>query len=359
MTESDGIRKIRAHLIASVAYRLGLKRTLSIQTRDLEPESGAVVMTRILSDKRVYNQVELVSGRMAPVRPGEILVGALGCRRALRGFVGEVPTELAAGDHLQLLNLGGVIGHSSAPYRDLGPPATVEVLGHVLGNGKPLNIRDGALPIATEIPESLPPIVLVSGTCMNSGKTFACAQMVQEAAGRGLRVHGGKLTGVACRRDLISLEDQGATRTASFLDVGHASTAGLEASELRDMTRTVLAYLAEGDPDVIFLELGDGIIGDYGVLAILEDPLVREHVSYHLLCAQDMVGSWGGVRYLADHGIGVNAISGPTTDTPVGVEFVEKSLGLPATNARLEPARLTDLVLEGIGLGSGREASTD
>ncbi len=344
------LQDIHAHLIASVAYRLNLKRDLQIRTQGLTPASGQVIAGRILTDKRVYNEVELANGRLAPIRPGEILVGALGARRALRGFCGEVPESLRVGDILQLLNLGGVIGIASAPYRDFGPPASIELLGVVTRDGRALNISDGAIPIVEKPPENLPPVVLVSGTCMNSGKTFACSQMIQQVQAKGFKVHGGKLTGVACRRDLISLEDQGAAKTTSFLDVGLPTTAGFDAEALRSMTQTVLSDLSEGNPDVIFIELGDGIIGDYGVMAILEDPFVRDSVSFHLLCGQDMVGVWGGVKYLAEHGIEVDGISGPTTDTPVGVEFVENQLQLPAINARLEPDRLAQLVLDHLNL---------
>ena len=219
----------------------------------------------------------------------------------------------------------------------------------------------------------IPPVVMVSGSCMNSGKTFVCSQLIQDLSKQGKAVHGGKLSGVACRRDTVSMEDHGALRTSSFIDAGHSSTAGLPPEEMVSIARTVIAFLAEGDPDVIFLELGDGIIGDYGVLPMLEDPELAARRKLHIYCAGDLVSSWGGHRFLADRGVGIDLVSGPTTDSSVGVEYIEGTLGVTAINARLNPERLGEEVARRLGLyeerpgigvdppaaGSGQSSSND
>ncbi len=342
--------KIRVHKISSVVYRLGLKRELEI-TDEMEPRSGNLVVVRALSEKRVYNELELENGRMSRLSRGDVIVGALGRRRALQGFVGEVPKSLRVGDTLQLLNLGGVVGRSRSFHKDLGQPLVVELLGMVVRDGRLANLSDAAMPVVETLAgRDIPPLVVVSGTCMNSGKTFACSQLIQELSKRGNAVHGGKLSGVGCRRDTISMEDHGALRTASFLDVGYPSTAGLEPKTMVEIARTVIAYLSDGDPDVIFLELGDGIIGDYGVLPMLEDGELAARRTLHIFCAGDLVGSWGGHRFLADRGIGIDVFSGPCTDSAVGVEYVEKAFGATAINARLNPERLGEEVARRLGL---------
>lgn len=347
--------RIRAQKISSVVHRLGLKKELEI-TEEMEPRSGNVVVVRALSEKRVYNEVELENGRMSRISRGDVIVGALGRRRALQGFVGEVPRGLRVGDTLQLLNMGGVIGRSRSFHKDLGQPSVVEVLGMAVRDGRILNLRDSVLPAVDDLAgRDIPPLVVVSGTCMNSGKTFACSQLMQELSKRGKSVHGGKLSGVACRRDTISMEDHGALRTASFIDAGYPSTAGLEAGEMVAMARAVIAYLAEGDPDAIFLELGDGIIGDYGVMPMLEDRGLAAHRKLHIFCAGDLVGAWGGHRFLSDRGIPIDLYSGPCTDSSVGVEYIEASLGASAINARLNPERLGEEVERRLGLADAKE----
>ena len=58
--------------------------------------AGDVVVVRALTDSATYNQLELPTGRLAKINPGDVLVGVLGRRRALKGFVGDVPAERAA-----------------------------------------------------------------------------------------------------------------------------------------------------------------------------------------------------------------------------------------------------------------------
>ena len=71
------------------------------------------------------------------------------------------------------------------------------------------------------------PLVVVAGTCMNSGKTVAATEIIKQAAHAGLKVAGGKLSGMACLRDTLNMEDHGAIATASFLDCGLPSTADI------------------------------------------------------------------------------------------------------------------------------------
>jgi hypothetical protein len=359
------VPKIKAQKLSSVVYRLGFRKEIEIVPEAPEVEPGDVVVVKALSEKRVYNELELENGRMSRISRGDIIVGALGRRRALQGFVGEMPKSVKAGDTLQLLNMGGVIGRSRSFHKDLGQPAVMEVLGLACRDGRIANLRDAGLPVVESLAgKALPPIVVVSGTCMNSGKTFVCSQLIQELTKQGKAVHGGKLSGVACRRDTISMEDHGAQRTATFIDVGFPSTAGLPPDAMVAIARTIIAFLSEGSPDVIFLELGDGIIGDYGVMPMLEDAELSACRKLHIFCAGDLVGAWGGHRFLTDRGVAIDLLSGPATDSSVGVEYIEGDLKTTAINARLNPEKLGDEVARRLGLavreganGKGAEAA--
>ena len=116
------------------------------------------------------------------------------------------------------------------------------------------------------------------------------------------------------------------------------------------IAKTVIAHLAGADADVIFLELGDGVIGEYGVLDILKDPEVQACVRMHAFCAADMVGAWGGQRLLAELGIGIDLFSGPVTDNDVGVEYLEKEFKKRAINAHRNPEALADAVKQHLAL---------
>ena len=341
---SGRTRAVRAHKIASVVFRLGLEKDLEI-TEELEARVGNAIVVRALNEKRVYSELELENGRMSKIFHGDILVGALGRRRALRGFLGDLPEDLAVGDTVSLLNLGGVIGSDAVGHKDLGAPVSCEVLGMPVRGGRIVNVADARLPKVDSLDSvDMPPVVVVSATSMHSGKTRLISDLVQELSKGGLEVAGGKLTGVACLRDLISMEDHGACTTSSFVDVGYPSTAELEEAELVDIARSVVGQLAASKPDLIVVELGDGILGDYGVLDIVHAPDFARAQKMHIFCAGDLVGAWGGARYLSEKGIGIDLISGPCTDNDVGVGFIERELGKPAINAIQNPEALAETV---------------
>ena len=81
------IHSIRPHKITSIVHRLDLGPVVDYTTDGIESRVGQVLVVRALEEKRVYDVVELTTGRMAHVAKGDVLVGALGRRDALRGFV--------------------------------------------------------------------------------------------------------------------------------------------------------------------------------------------------------------------------------------------------------------------------------
>ncbi len=335
--------KIRPHKIGSVVNRLQLGPEVEI-SRMVEARSGQVLVVKALEEKRVYDVMELTSGRMAHVGKGDVIVGALGRRDALRGFVGRVPAAVRAGDTLHLLNLGGVLGEVVSENQDLGHPLRVEVLGMALRDGRGLNIADAAL---GEPPAGArtPPIILVSGTCMNAGKTLAACEIIARLTARGYACGGAKLTGVAALRDTLNMSDHGAVATLSFVDFGLPSTAGMD--DVAPVARRLLSWVeteARTELDVVVAEAGDGIIGAYGVESILTDAAFMASVRAHVLCANDLVAAWGGVAWLRERGLAVDVIAGPATDNDVGVRYIRDGMGVPAANARVDPETFVDLV---------------
>ena len=113
----------------------------------------------------------------------------------------------------------------------------------------------------------------------------------------------------------------------------------------------MLTELAPHKPDAIVFELGDGILGTYGVDAILDCPDVKSALTAVVLSANDPVAAWGGVKLLRERfGIEPCVVTGPATDNQVGVEIIEQQLGVPAFNAMSNGAALGDRVIEAAGL---------
>ncbi len=333
---------VDADKLGSAISPLGLQKTVAVISESGSPKSGDVVVVRALTDSATYNQLELPSGRLAKINPGDVLIGVLGRRRALKGFVGEVPDSVRAGDKLHLLNMGGVVGLCVGHHSSLSEAISVEVIGLVCDeDGKVSNIADGALTLRNSLGPTAP-LVLVAGTCMNSGKTFAATEIIKRATRAGLRVAAAKLSGVACLRDTLNMADHGAVSTASFLDCGLPSTVGV--GELAPVAKAIIAHLNQSSPDLIVIELGDGILGGYSVDSVFDDEELRAATAALIFCASDYVGAWGGIELFRRRGLAVDLIAGSVTDSQMGEDFVEREFGVPAGNARRDGARMFEIV---------------
>jgi hypothetical protein len=341
--EENGVKVVEADKIGSVVSKLGLQRTLAVVGGRRRARVGDVVAVRALTDSATYNQLELPTGRLAKINPGDVIVGALGSRRALKGFVGDVPEESGAGERLHLLNMGGVIGCCKGHHSSLSDAIEVEVLGFVVGeDGEARNIADAALPLRESLPEGCAPLVIVAGACMNSGKTFAATEVVRQATRAGMRVAAAKLSGVAALRDTLNMADHGAVATASFLDCGLPSTVGV--GDLAPVAKAIIARLNESSPDLVVIELGDGILGGYSVESVFDDEELRAATAAIIFCASDYVGAWGGVELLRRRGIGVDVLAGSVTDSQMGEDYITREMGVPAGNAKRDGVRLFELV---------------
>ncbi|HEX3101074.1 MAG TPA: hypothetical protein VHQ01_04755, partial [Pyrinomonadaceae bacterium] len=72
--------------IGSVVSRMGFGRSVTVKTDSLSPKTGDVIAVRALSESVTYGNLELPSGRLAKIVTGDVLLGAVGKRRALKGF---------------------------------------------------------------------------------------------------------------------------------------------------------------------------------------------------------------------------------------------------------------------------------
>jgi hypothetical protein len=351
---SDMLRVV-VDKVASVTQACGLSHELRVSP-DIPPEEGVVIVVEILNNKSTYNTLELTSGRMAKVGKGDIVAGALGHRKALFGYSGHIPASVQPGDIIQMLNIGGVLGICDSVNPEKGRPFDCRVIGVVLhfpylGEriGVPARVGQRPLDLNAPLDAHGVPVVAIAGTCMEAGKTAAACAIVSRMRHRGLTIDVFKATGVSLRRDILAMEDAGARRALIFTDLGVVTTTRANGPAL---TRTMLTDLAAGKPDVIVFELGDGILGTYGVDAILECADIRGALSGVLLSANDPVAAWGGVKLLRERfRIEPCAVTGPATDNQVGVEIITTQMQVPAFNALSSGAALADAVIAAVGLG--------
>jgi hypothetical protein len=352
------MRTVVVDKIASVTQACGLKHELRI-SEDIACQEGLVLVVEILTNKANYNTLELTSGRMAKVVRGDVVVGALGHRKALFGYSGHIPATLKPGDVIQMLNIGGVLGICDSATPDKGKPFDCKVLGTVLtfpylGEriGVPAKVGFKPLDYDAGLDARGVPVVALAGTCMEAGKTAAASAIIARMRNRGLIVDAFKATGVSLRRDIMAFEDSGARRTMLFTDLGIVTTTEKCGPAL---TRTMLTEMATGQPDAIVFELGDGLLGTYGVESILKQNDIKKALTAVVLSANDPVAAWGGVKLLRERfGIEPCVVTGPATDNQVGVEIIREQMHVEAFNAISSPADLGDHVISSLGIHHAR-----
>lgn len=327
------MKKIQIDKIGSVTKNLAITHEEAL-TDIISCEMGTVVAAQVLEDKSIYNELELPTGRMSKLKKGDIIAVALGERMALKGFVGRLPKTLKVNDVIHLLNMGGVAGVcTSANTQEVGDPLRIRVLGGIARGRKLLNINQKNLFKPTQKLKSDVPLIIVTGTSMDSGKTTVAVEVTKTLTRMGMKLAGTKLTGVGALRDLYKMEDYGVYQTASFVDCGITSTANIDDETMVGVAKGALDHLSKGNPDAIIVEFGDGMMGRYGVDAVLKDAEIQKNVQLHIGCAGDPIGATKLASICEEIGLPLDVISGPVTDNEVGQGIVKEHSGAMIYNA--------------------------
>ena len=67
--------------IASSTINLALAKMVGVSPDAQRVELGDCVIVRALTDNANYNQLELTTGRLAKINPGDVIAGVLGRRQ--------------------------------------------------------------------------------------------------------------------------------------------------------------------------------------------------------------------------------------------------------------------------------------
>lgn len=330
---------IKLGKIGSVLKNLPLQVGTEI-TENIRSKEGEVIVVKALKSQKKYGEIELADGRMSKVKKGDIIAGVLGQRKALEGIVGVIPKHLKVNDTIHILSLGAVLGIAQSWNPDfIDSPLPVQVLGAILQGSSTLNIQSFSLKPEAILHKSAP-IVLVLGTSMGVGKTTLVKEtvhlLVQE---KGFKVAAGKLTGVAAKRDLVAMKNAGANPVLSFLDAGLISTVDKD-EVIVSVANTILNALNKGKPDLLVIELGDGVVGWYGVHTLLQYKKLIKSVSFIIGCANDLVGAAGLQEVLKKIGLKIDFFAGPVTNNTAGTDYLEQFLKIPGQDLRYGHVKL-------------------
>ncbi|MDE0332348.1 MAG: hypothetical protein OXL41_10820 [Nitrospinae bacterium] len=239
------------------------------------------------------------------------VVVAIGGRYANRSVSGLEPDSPAEpGVVLDLLNVGGVCGIGTKPET---PCVKIEVKGGVSLRGEPARLSQ--LPVIPDTrchvdEEGIPsaPIILVTGSEMDVGKTTCASSLASALHSSGIHASYVKLTGTGRMRDLMQVNYgrplgffDSARLGWDFVDAGLASTCGVSQRKVRRCAQNLLRH-ACAKAEIVIAELADSPSSD-GSLHVASDPWVKDWLSRRglIICACDTLESTLIVHWIRSH----------------------------------------------------------
>ena len=284
------------------------------------PQAADVALVKI-TELGNHSHVVLATNERRTLYPGDHLLGVLGNRYATDAFEAEVTTV----DDLHMLTNAGMLGTVCSRHRAVKAPTKVRFLGFLANQeGQRINLKSSFFK-PRRISTARRNVVAVVGTGMNSGKTTTAARLVKELVNQGLRVAACKLTGSVSHRDLFQLRSASPVITSDFSDYGFPSTYLCEPNELVDLFHTMVTDLQRADPDLVIMELADGVL-QRETRMLLGDTQIQAHLAGTLLTAPCALSALEGVRQVRSMSHPVIAVSGIITNAPLFArEFTSRS----------------------------------
>lgn len=296
-------------------------------TGAVNPAAGDILLARV-DELGQHPRLELTTSRRAEMFEGDEIAVVFGNRYAPDQFEAIVPDIM---EPCHLIAAGGVAARLLNSHSKMKRPTKITPLGLLAdGEGTPLNLMSFRLSQpATINPEPL--VLVVAGTSMNAGKTTACASLVKGLVRTGLQVAAAKITGTGAGADYRSLVDAGADPVFDFLDAGYVSTYRLDRHDLIDIVMIIGGHLAASGPDVIVLEVADGLL-QRETARLFVTPEFTNWVDGVVFAANDALGAQAGVAWLAARQLPVITITGVLTSSPLAMREAEIATGLPVYN---------------------------
>lgn len=297
-----------------------------------------------------HRRVQLTGGRPSFIFPGDAVVMACGARYAPDQFEGLAEIDPKGAD---LLAGGGCIGRMVARNTRIKTATRLMPVGRLLDStGRAVNLVQFA--VRPRPAASLPKVVAVLGTSMNSGKTLATARLVLGLRRAGFRVGAIKATGTGAFGDYNEYSDSGAHYVGDFTDAGMVTTYREPLARIKEGIKTLLDEAANHGCEIVIMEVADGIL-QQETAALIADPWFKMNICGLLFACGDAVAAVGGVSRLANLGLLPDALTGLVSCSPMASQEATLATGLPVLtkNDLADPAEASGFALRaGVGLKS-------
>ena len=286
------------------------------------------------------DHLELCDGSLHPLKPNDIVVGALGERCATQEVVGTWKLIGQGTSHPLIHHIcgSGMFGIQTdrSKWHEV-ETAMFKYVGHCFRQKTKVCMKDFAPKTTTKMPDC--PMILIVGSSMSCGKTISGRKIIDVVKNMlGFEyVAGAKFTGGGYKHDTNQMLDAGAQNAVDFIDAGYCSTV-MPPDEFRACALpAMLGLLSDLDPDCIVAELGASPLEPYNGLEVVKELLnsdARPSKLFIVLCATDAYAAYGVCHTLRAEGLDFvpDVVCGMAANNSAGVALVEQLTGLPVLN---------------------------
>lgn len=276
-----------------------------------------------------HKSVQMDDGKNHFIFPGDLIIGAFADRYATSQFEGYVPSAIS--DTYDIIGGGGVIGvvkSKNYALKDIEPTKVRQIAYCCDASGEVINTKFHLSERKAFRGETPAPVVLSIGSTMDSGKTTTAAFVARGLKHSFNKVAFIKLTGTCYTKDREFVKDCGADIVTDFSEVGYPSTFMCSKDEILSIYQTLLDQLAEQKPDIIVMEIADGLM-QRETNFLLKDEAFMKTISKVIFSCGDSLSAFHGVQILKEWGIEVAGVSGYFTTSPLLIEEVKENSTTP------------------------------
>lgn len=305
----------------SWATRLANNSEFYIEKSPLsKPLSGDLGLFRI---KEIGYHQSLVTKDDKKLRlyENDLFVGVFGNRYATDAFEGKVGKL----NKLSILTGAGMVGTVRSRHKSMKRSTKLAFVGLLVDqNNQRINLKEQYFHKSQ--PQLSPKnLIIIVGSGMNSGKTTTASKLINGLSKENMKIAACKLTGSLSNRDKNELHSASADYTTDFSDYGFPSTYLCKKEELLDLFNTMLSDIEKKSPDIIIMEIADGIL-QRETKMLLTNKAIRDSTKGVILAAESAPSALFSSTQLQKWGYDIIAVSGAITSSPLSSkEFVENS----------------------------------
>ena len=324
----------KGYRIPSAAYTLTNKVIKGYKAIDRAPRIGDVIYGKVITLGQ-HHSLENSQGRIHTIHQGTKALFVFGNRYAPDYYEGIIP-ETKDFESIDLLARSGVIGKVLSKSGKVISPTTIKPLGYVCdAEGEVINTLDHCLIKPKNKEKKFPraKLILCIGTAMNSGKSAAATACVYALSVNDKEVRASKVTGTASLKDILSMNDAGATHFSDFSFLGYPSTYLIKEEEAINVFNTLDLKYANNKDNYWVVEFADGI-NQRETAMLLQSEEVRKRIHKLIFCAADSFGAIGGLQVLKNKfKLEPDAISGVCSSSPLHIKELSEYTDVPVFNS--------------------------